>query len=63
MRVKEIKLTKRGDILEQKRWIQSTPNLVLLQKLLSFKIRRMSVFPFIFFPFISDGVRSLHYPA
>ena len=63
MRVKEIKLTKRGDILEQKRWIQSTPNLVLLQKLLSFKIRRMSVFPFIFFPFISDGVRSLHCPA
>ena len=45
MRVKEIKLTKRGDILEQKRWIQSITNPILIQKSLSFRIRRMAVFP------------------
>ena len=44
-------MTKSGEILEQKRWIQSTPNLVLLQKSLSFRIRRMAVLPFYIFPF------------
>ena len=57
-------MTKSGEILEEKRWIQSITNPILIQKsLCPLESGEWQFYLLYFALFISDGVRSLHYPA